>query len=97
MQYLHLTCSWACLHDLVDTFTQQFAGRAEVAVLDYGVSPKAVQGYLVLGWDGDIEDAFIDHLVARPEILDLSIFTLPCSASLDNFPACRCVRRTRCV
>jgi len=86
MQCLHLTCCRDHLSDLVDTLTRQFAEREGVQVLDYGISAKGIQGYLVVGWDGDGEDAFIDHLIAHHEILDLSVFTLPCTTTLDCSP-----------
>ena len=79
MQYLHLTCSRARLYDLVEAFKEHFAGCEAVSLTDYGISSKLIQAYIVIGWDGEIDEPFLDQLLADPTILDLSIFTVPCS------------------
>ncbi len=79
MQYLHLTCSREHLHDLVDALKEQFAGCEDAALTDYGISSKLIQAYIVIGWQDVVDERFIDQLLADPTILDLSIFTSPCS------------------
>jgi hypothetical protein len=79
MQYLHLTCERERLHALVETLKGQLSAREDVSLTDYGVSSKRVLAYIVIGWDSEIDESFLDQLLADPAILDLSIFTVPCS------------------
>ena len=79
MQYLHLTCSRERLYELVETLKEQFAGREDVSLIDYGISTKQIQAHIVIGWDSEIEEPFLDQVLADNTILDLSIFTSPCS------------------
>ena len=79
MQYLHLTCSRERLYELVDALKEHFAGREDASLIDYGISSKLIQAYIVLGWQDAVDEAFLDQVLADPTILDLSIFTVPCS------------------
>jgi hypothetical protein len=79
MQYLHLTCSREHLYKLVDALKKQFAGCEAVSLIDYGISSKLIQAYIVMGWQDGVDEHFIDQLLADSTILDLSTFTVPCS------------------
>jgi hypothetical protein len=80
MPYLHLTCSRERLYALVDALKERFAGCEAVSLVDYGISSKLIQAYIVLEWQDGVDERFIDQLLAESAILDLSTFTVPCSA-----------------
>jgi hypothetical protein len=80
MQCLHLTCSREHLYALVDALKEQFAGCEAVSLIDYGISSKLIQAYIVMGWRDGVDERFIDQSLAdNSTILDLSTFTIPCS------------------
>jgi len=47
-QYIHITYPRKQLHERVDTLKAQFADSDEVSVVDYGISTKQIQAYIVL-------------------------------------------------
>ena len=79
MQDVHLTCALEQLYALVDALEEQFeAQREEVTILDWGCSYKRQCGYIVLEWDGEVDEAFIEQLTADEEVDDFSVYTIPC-------------------
>jgi hypothetical protein len=78
MQDVHLTCALEHLYALVDALEEQCTARQEeVTVLDWGCSYKQEVGYIVLEWEGEVDEAFIEHLSADGTVLDFTISCVP--------------------
>jgi hypothetical protein len=78
MQDVHLTCALVHLYALVDAFEGHCATRqGEVTVLDWGCSYKQEVGYIVLEWESEVDEAFIEHLTADGTVLDFTICCVP--------------------
>ncbi len=77
--YIHISYPRQQLHGMVEALKAQFADSDEVSVVDYGISTKQVQGYIVLAWQQEVNEDFIAQLEQDSTVLDLSIFTGPCS------------------
>ncbi len=86
MQDVHLTCDLEHLYALVDTFEEHCAARCEeVTVLDWGCSYKQEVGYIVLEWEGEVDEAFIEQLTADGTVLD---FTISCGPLVAGDQCC---------
>jgi hypothetical protein len=80
MQDVHLTCALEHLYALVDSLEEQYtAQREEVTVLDWGCSYKQTRGYIVLEWEDEVDEAFIEQLAADETIADFCVYTIPCT------------------
>ena len=78
MQDVHLTCALEHLYTLVDALEEHCAAqREEVTVLDWGCSYKQEVGYIVLAWESEVDEAFIEHLTADSSVLDFTISGVP--------------------
>ena len=78
MQDVHLTFPLEHFHAMVATFEEQCAAqREEVRVLDFGCSYKQDVGYIVLAWENEVDEAFIDQLTADDTVLDFTISCVP--------------------
>jgi len=78
MQDVHITFPLAHFHTMVAAFEEQCtAQRAAVTVLDFGCSYKQEVGYIVLAWESEVDEAFIEQLTADGAVLD---FTISCVA-----------------
>ena len=76
MQDVHITFPLAHFHTMVAAFEEQCtAQRAAVKVLDFGCSYKREVGYIVLEWENEVDEAFIEQLTADGSVLD---FTISC-------------------
>lgn len=79
MQDVHIFCTWDQLQSMVAALEEQFeAQQEEVTILDWGTSYKKEAGYIVVEWDGEVDTAFIDQLTADNEVVDFSIYSVPC-------------------
>jgi hypothetical protein len=88
MQEVHITCPWDHVLSLLQAFGKQFEHVEEVAVLDWGHTYKQVHGYIVLEWDDEVSQAFIDQLDADNNVIDFCIYSIPCSTDdLFSVPA----------
>ena len=85
MQDVHITISsWERLQSMVEAFEEQFAAQPEeVAVLDFGYTRKQSQGYIVVEWSSEVDEAFLAQLTADADVVDYSVYTIP---SADDFP-----------
>lgn len=80
MYDLHLTCEWNQVFSLLDALKQQLQTRAEeVTLLDWGFTSKQVQGCIILEWNDEVDEAFLDDLRANAAVLDFSVYSVPCS------------------
>jgi hypothetical protein len=87
MQDVHLTCALEHLYTLVDAFEEHCAARqARVRVLDWGCSYKQEVGYIVVEWESEVDEAFIEHLTADGTVLD---FTISCVPVVPDEQSCR--------
>ena len=78
MQDVHLTCALEHLYTLADAFEAHCAAhREEVTVLDFGCSYKQDVGYIVLAWQSEVDEAFIERLTADGTVLDFTISCVP--------------------
>jgi hypothetical protein len=78
MQDVHLTCALEHLYALVDALGEHCAAqREEVVVLDFGCSYKQEVGYIVLEWESEVDEVFIEHLTADGTVLDFTISCVP--------------------
>ena len=78
MQDVHLTCALEHLYALVDASEEHCVARQEeVTVLDWGCSYKQEMGYIVLEWESEVDEAFIEHLTADGTVLDFTISCVP--------------------
>ena len=85
MQEVHLTCSREHLFPMLDALTAQFQAREdEVSITDYGQCQKSEHWYMVLTWIGEVDEAFIEQLNADGQVLDYSVYTVPCIG--DDLP-----------
>jgi len=79
MQDVHLTFPIEHFHAMVAAFAEQMATQHEaVTILDCGCSSKAFHGYLVLEWEDEVDESFIAQLTADWNILDFSVYSVPC-------------------
>jgi len=78
MQNVHITFPIAHFHTMVAAFEEQCAAqRAEVTILDFGCSYKQEVGYIVLAWEDEVDEAFVEHLTADSTVLDFTISCVP--------------------
>jgi len=78
MQDVHITCALEHLYALVDALEEHCAAQyEEVTVLDWGCSYKQEVGYIVLAWEDEVDEAFIEHLTADGTVLDFTISCVP--------------------
>ena len=78
MQDVHITFPLAHFHTMVAAFEEHCAAqRAEVTVRDFGCSYKQEVGYIVLEWENEVDEAFIEHLSADGSVLDFTISCVP--------------------
>jgi hypothetical protein len=76
---VHITFPLAQFHAMVSAFEGQFeAQQKEVAILDFGCSYKQERGYIVLEWEDEVDPTFIDQLYADSNVLDFSVYCIPC-------------------
>jgi hypothetical protein len=79
MQNVHLTFPLEHFHAMVAAFEEQYAAQPEdIAILDFGCSYKLQQGYIVLEWQDSISPEFIEYLSAESNILDFTVYSIPC-------------------
>jgi hypothetical protein len=78
MQDVHLTCALKDLYALVDALEEHCAAQQEeVTMLDWGCSYKQEVGYIVLEWESEVDEAFIERLTADSTVLDFTISCVP--------------------
>jgi hypothetical protein len=78
MQDVHITCALEHLYALVDALEEQCAAqREEVTLLDWGCSYKQAVGYIVLEWEDEVDEAFVEQLAADGNVLDFTISCVP--------------------
>ena len=69
---------------MVEAFEEQFVGQSEeVAVLNSGYTQKQGHGYIVVEWSDEVDEAFLAQLTADADIVDYSVYTIPC---IGDFP-----------
>ena len=69
---------------MVEALEEQFAAQSgEVAVLDYGYTQKQGNGYIVVEWSDEADEAFLAQLQADESVLDYSVVTV---LSVDDYP-----------
>ena len=79
MQDMYITFPLEHFHMMVAAFEEQCAAQPEdVAILDFGCSYKREQGYIVIEWHDSVSPAFIEHLSAESNVLDFSVYSIPC-------------------
>jgi hypothetical protein len=79
MQDVHITFPLEHFHVMVAAFEEQCAAQPEdVAILDFGCSYKLQQGYIVIEWQETVSPAFIEQLDAVSNVLDFSVYSIPC-------------------
>jgi len=82
MQDVHITFPVEHFHAMVAAFEEQCAAQPEdVAILDFGCSYKRERGYIVLEWRDTVNPAFIEHLSAEGNVLDFTVYGIPCLTS----------------
>ncbi len=85
MQEIHLTCSRERLLPLVEALSEQFKAQSEeVSIMDYGSCQKSMNSYIVLEWLDEVDEAFIKQLSTDSNVLDYSVYSVPCST--DAWP-----------
>src|SRR5690242_1034951 len=79
MQDVHITLRhWDQLQARVASFEEHFATQPEeVTVLDWGTSCKLEQGYIVVEWSDEADEAFLAQLKTDEEVMDYSVYTVP--------------------
>ena len=78
MQDVHITCALEHLYALVDAFEEQcVVQREEVTVRDFGCSYKQEVGYIILEWESEVDEVFIEQLAADETIADFCVYTAP--------------------
>ncbi len=86
MQDIHITFPLDQFHSLVAAFEAQFAAQQpDVTLLDFGASQKQAVGYLVLEWDDEVDETFIQQLTSDPSIVDFCVYSVPCSTDDPPF------------
>ena len=76
VQDLHISCPHDLSESLVAEFKQQFVGRNDVEIYDWGWSCRFRTGYVVLTWRGGVDPAFEEQLDADQRLLGHSIYNL---------------------
>ena len=85
MQDIHIICSREHLLSLVEAFSEQFKAQSEhVSILDYGSCQKSMNSYIVLEWLDEVDETFIKQVHAESNVLDYSVYSVPCST--DAWP-----------
>ncbi|TME06342.1 MAG: hypothetical protein E6I80_14085 [Chloroflexi bacterium] len=83
---VHITFPLTQFHAMLAAFGEQFEAQHDtVVLLDCGASQKQAVGYLVLEWTDEVDEAFIQQLTSDPNVVDFSIFTVPCSTDDPPF------------
>jgi hypothetical protein len=86
MVVVHITFPLDQFHATVAAFGKQFEAHSEeVTMLDFGASQKQAVGYLVLEWTDEVDETFIQQLTSDPNVVDFSIYTVPCSTDDPQF------------
>jgi hypothetical protein len=79
MQDMLITFPLAHFHAMIAAFEEQCTAQPEeVAILDFGSSYKLEQGYIVIEWSEDVSPTFVEQLTADSNVLDFTIFCIPC-------------------
>lgn len=79
MQDVHITCSWREVRQRAEAYEQVFAKRDTVALIDWGCSYKQEEGYIVLEWEGEVDQEFLACLNADRGVLDYCVYDVPCT------------------
>lgn len=74
LQHVHITCQHNHVEILTAEFTQQLMGQDTIEVHDWGWSSKSRTGYIVLRWQGKVDPAFEEQLLADKRIDKYTIF-----------------------
>src|SRR5579862_1542325 len=69
-QEVHLICPREIVETLASSYVQEFKDKKNVQVTRWGYTCKEKQGYIILEWDGEADEVFLDRLEQSKEIQD---------------------------
>lgn len=74
-QCVHLTCFEENLEPLREFFTELFAERNEIILVNWGVTVKQGLGYMIIEWEErEVDQMMIDMLRTQEVFLDFSLY-----------------------
>jgi hypothetical protein len=79
MQDIHIQCHRERVEALAEEYKQEFQGTDAVALIDWGHTRKLEQGFVVLEWDGEVDEAFLERLHDDTQIIDYDVYNVPCT------------------
>ncbi len=82
MQDVHIVYPFEHMLHRAEGYEQEFADDEAVAIIDWGCSYKQEQGYIVLEWDSEVDPDFLKRLDADHDVVDYSVYSVPCRDGL---------------
>lgn len=97
-QEAHLRCSQEIVETLAHSYVQEFKENKNVQVIRWGYTCKQRQGFIIMEWDGEVDEAFLDRLEKSKDIQDFYIqgvsyeivsetSSTSCNATKESFTA----------